>query len=119
MSPDANMFQASLISDGCMDLITINGDVSPFTGLKVLLDADSGKLFDNPLVTYKKITAYRIIPRDQEDGFISVDGEKIPFGPIQAEIHQGLGRVISKNGKYESNGPANWDKVTLADRIHA
>ncbi|UPL03762.1 hypothetical protein LCI18_014696 [Fusarium solani-melongenae] len=119
MSPDANFFSASLISDGCMDLVTIDGDLPPFTALGVLLDVEADKLFDNPHVTYKKISAYRIIPRNQDDGFISIDGEKIPFGPIQAEIHQGLGRVISKSGKYEAKGPANWDKVALSDRIHA
>lgn len=119
MSPDAKFFSASLISDGCMDLVTIDGDLSPVTALKVLLDVEKGKSFDNPHVNYKKITAYRIIPRDQDDGFISIDGEKVPFEPFQAEIHQGLGRVISKAGKYEAEGPPNWDKVTLADRIRA
>ncbi|KAF5531936.1 sphingosine kinase [Fusarium phyllophilum] len=118
MSPDAPFFAASLISDGLMDLVTIDGDLPIFTAIKVLLDVEAEKLFDNPHVTYKKISAYRIIPRDQEDGYISIDGEKCPFGPFQAEIHQGLGRVISKSGKYEGAGPKNWDKVTLADRIH-
>ena len=102
-----------------MDLVTIDGDLSVLTATKVLLESSSEKFFDNPHVTYKKITAFRIIPRDQKDGYISLDGESIPFGPIQAEIHQGLGRVITKAGKYEARGPVDWDKVTLADRIHA
>lgn len=119
MSPTTNFFAASLIADGCMDLVTIDGDMSPVTALGILLDVESGKGFDNPHITYKKISAYRIIPRNQKDGYISIDGERVPFAPFQAEIHQGLGRVISKAGKYESEGPANWDKVRLADRIHA
>ncbi|KAJ4257427.1 sphinganine kinase lcb4 [Fusarium torreyae] len=119
MSPDAPFFAASLISDGLMDLVTIDGDLPIFTALRVLLDVEAEKLFDNPHVTYKKISAYRIIPRNQDDGYISIDGERLPFGPFQAEIHQGLGRVISKAGKYEASGPTNWDKVTLADRIHS
>ncbi|RGP61723.1 sphingosine kinase [Fusarium sporotrichioides] len=118
MSPDAPFFAASLISDGLMDLVTIDGDLPFLTAIKVLLDVEAERLFDNPHVTYKKISAYRIIPRDQDDGYISIDGEKCPFGPFQAEIHQGLGRVISKSGKYEASGPKGWDKVTLADRIH-
>ncbi|KAF5018691.1 hypothetical protein F66182_9305 [Fusarium sp. NRRL 66182] len=118
MSPDTPFFAASLISDGCMDLVMIDGDLPVLTALRVFLDVEAEKLFDNPHVTYKKISAYRIIPRDQEDGYISIDGERCPFGPIQAEIHQGLGRVISKSGKYEAPGPTNWDTVTLADRIH-
>lgn len=119
MAPDAHFFSASLISDGCMDLVMIDGNLSPITSVKMMLQVDSPKFFDNPHVQYKKISAYRIIPRDQEDGFISIDGEKIPFGPFQAEIHQGLGRVISKAGKYEADGPADWDKVTVSERIHA
>ncbi|KAF4962092.1 hypothetical protein FSARC_9826 [Fusarium sarcochroum] len=119
MSPDAPFFAASLISDGLMDLVTIDGDLPIFTAIRVLLDVEAEKLFDNPHVTYKKISAYRIIPRNQDDGYISIDGERLPFGPFQAEIHQGLGRVISKAGKYEASGPTNWDKVTLADRIHS
>ncbi|KAH7193229.1 ATP-NAD kinase-like domain-containing protein [Fusarium flagelliforme] len=119
MSPDAPFFAASLISDGLMDLVTIDGNLPFLTAIKVLLDVEAERLFDNPHVTYKKISAYRIIPRDQDDGYISIDGEKCPFGPLQAEIHQGLGRVISKAGKYEASGPKGWDKVTLADRIHS
>lgn len=119
MAPDAHFFTASLIADGLMDLVTIDGDLPVLTATKCLLESSSAKFFDNPSVTYKKISAYRIIPRDQEDGYISIDGERIPFGPFQAEIHQGLGRVITKAGKYEASGPPNWDRVTLADRIHA
>ncbi|RGP66237.1 sphingosine kinase [Fusarium longipes] len=111
MSPDAPFFAASLISDGLMDLVTIDGDLPFLTAIRVLLDVEAERLFDNPHVTYKKISAYRIIPRDQDDGYISIDGEKCPFGPFQAEIHQGLGRVISKSGKYEASGPKGWDKV--------
>lgn len=119
MAPDANFFSAAMASDGCMDLVTVNGDLSPITATKLLYSVESGKFFDNPHVQYKKISAYRIVPRNQKDGYISIDGERIPFEPFQAEIHQGLGRVISKRGAFEADGPANWDKVTLADRMHA
>ncbi|KHN98614.1 sphingosine kinase [Metarhizium album ARSEF 1941] len=119
MAPDANFFSAAMASDGCMDLVTVNGDLSPITATKLLYSVESGKFFDNTHVKYKKISAYRIIPKNQKDGFISIDGERIPFEPFQAEIHQGLGRVISKRGTFEAAGPRNWDKVTLADRMNA
>lgn len=118
MAPDAHLFPASLISDGYMDLVTIDGDLPVLTAAKVLMESSTDKFFDNPHVTYKKISAYRVIPREPA-GVISIDGESIPFKPFQAEIHPGLGRVISKAGKFESSGPADCDKVTLADRIHA
>lgn len=103
-----------------MDLVTVNGDLSPITATKLLFSVESGKFFDNAHVSYRKISAYRIIPRDQKDGYISIDGERVPFEPFQAEIHKGLGRVISKKGGiYEAEGPANWDKVKIAERLHA
>lgn len=111
MSPDANFFPGTLPSDGCMDLVTINGDLSPFVATKTLLAVESGKFFDMPQVNYRKISAYRIIPRDQDDGYISIDGEKVPFEPFQAEIHRGLGRVLSKRGKYEAEGPRGWESA--------
>ncbi|KAL3961538.1 hypothetical protein ACCO45_003061 [Purpureocillium lilacinum] len=119
MAPDLNFFSAAVASDGCMDLVTINGDLSPVTATKTLMSVETGKFFDSPHVAYKKISAYRIIPRDQDDGYISIDGERVPFAPFQAEVHQGLGRVISKRGGYEALGPSNWDTVTVAERLHA
>ncbi|PNY25758.1 Sphingoid long chain base kinase 5 [Tolypocladium capitatum] len=119
MAPDLNFFSAAVAADGCMDLVTINGDLSPVTATKTLMSVESGKFFDSPHVSYRKISAYRIIPRNQEDGYISIDGERIPFGPFQAEVHRGLGRVISKRGAFEALGPSNWDSVTVAERMHA
>ncbi|POR39015.1 Sphingoid long chain base kinase 5 [Tolypocladium paradoxum] len=119
MAPDLNFFSAAVAADGCMDLVTINGDLSPITATKTLMSVESGKFFDSPHVSYKKISAYRIIPRNQEDGYISIDGERIPFGPFQAEVHRGLGRVISKRGAFEADGPSSWDSVTVAERLHA
>ncbi|CAI4211975.1 unnamed protein product [Parascedosporium putredinis] len=119
MAPDANFFSAACVNDGLMDLVCIDGDVSPLTSIGLLLSVESGKFFENPLVSYRKIKAFRIIPRDQKDGYISIDGERVPFEPFQAEVHKGLGTVISKSGDFEAPGPRDWDNVTLADRLMA
>lgn len=110
MAPNANFFPAALPADGCMDLVRINGDMNVIKATKTLLSVEQGKFFDIPQVRYQKIEAYRIIPREQEDGYISVDGEKVPFEPFQAEVHRGLGRVLSKApGRFQAKGPTNWD----------
>ncbi|KAL6863649.1 ATP-NAD kinase-like domain-containing protein [Trichoderma novae-zelandiae] len=111
MSPDANFFSAALPTDGLMDLVMMPANVSPMAVTKALLSVETGKFFDNPIVTYKKISAYRITPRNQPDGYISIDGERIRFEPFQAEIHRGLGRVISKRGVYEAEGPTGWKEA--------
>ncbi len=118
MAPDANFFSAALINDGLMDLVTINGDMSPLKALKLLLSVEGGHFFDDPLVVYRKISGFRIIPK-QAEGYISIDGERIPWEPFQAEVHQGLGLVLTKKGVYEAPGPKNWDRVTAVERLMA
>jgi sphingosine kinase len=105
MSPDANFFPAALPSDGCIDLVRMRGDVSRHTAIKTLLAVAEHTFFDLPNVDYRKISGFRIIPKNQETGYISIDGEKVPFEPFQAEVHKGLGTVLSKSGHmFEARG---------------
>lgn len=95
-----------------MDLVCINGDISRVTQIKMMLAVENGNFFNMPDVWYRKILGYRLIPRNQEDGYISIDGERVPFAPFQAEIHKGLGTVLSKSGHmYEAPGPDSHAKA--------
>ncbi|KAH8701540.1 ATP-NAD kinase-like domain-containing protein [Talaromyces proteolyticus] len=96
VGPDVRYFLAAIDSYGNMDIVTMNGDMSIFKTIKALLSIGSPRFFNSPHVKYKKISAYRITPRDQEDGYISIDGKQVPFELFQAEIHRRLGRVLSK-----------------------
>lgn len=106
MAADSNFFPAALPNDGFMDLITIDGNISRLKSIQLLLSIEKGTFFDMPQVHYRKILGYRIIPKSEGDGYISIDGERVPFQPYQAEIHRGLGTVLSKTGHiYEAPGP--------------
>ncbi|TVY52358.1 Sphingoid long chain base kinase [Lachnellula suecica] len=106
MASDANFFSPALPNDGYMDLVCINGDISRLEAINMMLSVEKNKLFEMPGVWYRKILGYRIIPKDQPDGYISIDGERIPFQPFQAEVHKGLGTVLTKSGHmYEAPGP--------------
>jgi sphingosine kinase len=98
MAADTNFFQAAVPNDGFADLVCIDGDISRVTSIKMMLATESGGIFDMPLVSYRKVLGYRLIPKNQEDGYISIDGERVPFQPFQAEVHRGLGTVLSKSG---------------------
>ncbi|KAF2447460.1 sphingoid long chain base kinase-like protein [Karstenula rhodostoma CBS 690.94] len=105
MSPDANFFPAALPDDGCLDLIRIKGTLPRTKSIATLLAIEQHTFFDLPHVDYQKISAYRIIPKNQKEGYISVDGERIPFQPFQVEMHKELGTVLSKNGHlFEARG---------------
>ena len=105
MAADLEFFQAALPNDGYMDLVCINGDIPRTTAIKMMLASENGRLFDMPGVWYRKILGYRIIPKSTGDGYISIDGERVPFQPFQAEVHKGLGTVLSRSGHmYEVRG---------------
>lgn len=107
MSPDANFFTCALPNDGMIDLLTVPSDCPRKTVLSMMFALGDNTLFDMPDVTMRKISGYRLIPREKK-GYISVDGESVPFEPIQAEVHQGLGTTLSRNGySYAAPGPAS------------
>ena len=105
VAPGANFFPATLPSDGHLDLVTIDGDISRTSAIKSFLAVENGNFFDMPHVNYRKISGYRIIPKGQKGGYISIDGERVPFEGFQAEAHRGLGTVLSRSGHlYEAEG---------------
>ncbi|KAH0565398.1 hypothetical protein GP486_001215 [Trichoglossum hirsutum] len=105
MAANANFFPAALPSDGNIDLVCIDGHIGRLTALKSFLAVESGTFYDMEHVSYRKVESFRIIPRNQKTGYISIDGEKVPFEPFQAETHRGLGTVLSKSGHiYEAPG---------------
>ncbi|KAJ5682250.1 hypothetical protein N7462_005415 [Penicillium macrosclerotiorum] len=105
MSKDTNFFPASLPHDGLMDIVTIDGTVGRSTSIKMMNEISTGGFFDMPDVKIRKATAFRLVPH-QKEGYISIDGEQVPFEAFQCEIHQGLGTVLTKSGHmYEADGP--------------
>jgi sphingosine kinase len=105
MAADANFFPAALPSDGCMDMVTIDGTISRLKAVGLMNAVESGTFFENEDVTYRKVVAYRITPK-QGEGYISIDGERVPFGAFQAEVHRGLGTTLARRvGRYEARGP--------------
>lgn len=116
MAPAANFFPAACMNDGLMDLVYNDGDLSAAKYISLMTAVEGGKFFDNPNMTYRKISAYRITPLRQqgsgsEGGYISIDGEKVPFEPFQVEIHPGLATVLCKTGRYEAPGPMGWENA--------
>lgn len=129
MSAGADFFPAAKPSDGMFDLICIDGTLSRIQASKTMLAVETGSHFDLPHVSfshpnypipaaltttpsankvdYKKILAYRIIPHKREgvvEEYISIDGERVPFAPLQAEVHHGLATVLAKGEGYEAPG---------------
>lgn len=90
MSADTNFFTKALPTDGQLDLVNVDGDIPRMEAIKMLFAVEHGKLFEMDLVSYRKVSGYRIIPRQKGKGYISIDGERYPFEPFQAEVHSTL-----------------------------
>lgn len=106
MSADVNFFPAALPNDGLIDVVMIDGTIGRMRALSMMGAVEKGGFFDYPEVEVRKVYAYRLSPRGGKDGYISVDGERIPWQPFQVEVHPGLGTVLSKSGHmYEAQGP--------------
>ena len=145
MAESAPFFPASLPHDGLLDLVTIPGDISRLKAISLLLSVEKGTFFDTDVANFRKVAAYRVVPKfgrwregtavavktsragkvlkalgisggsggaGRDGGFISIDGEKMPFEPFQVEVHKGLGTTLSRSGfVYESPGPAGWEEL--------
>ena len=109
IAPDVNLFPAALPQDGALDLVSTDNSHGAIKGIKMLHDVTTGAFFDSSRVRYHKVEAYRITPLNQDNGYISVDGERVPFEPFQVEVHRGLGRVVARQPHaFESKGPRRW-----------
>ncbi|BGP48402.1 sphinganine kinase lcb4 [Rhodotorula kratochvilovae] len=103
VSKDVMLFPAADPSDGLLDLVLV-APMSPLSALTAMDNAATGGLLALPSVTYLKCSAYRLSfpppANGKKEGFISVDGERVPYAPFQVECHRGLARVMGM-GKWE------------------
>ncbi|KAI5808978.1 putative sphingosine kinase [Peziza echinospora] len=101
MSADAIFFPAALPCEGQQDLVTVDANTPRATALKMMIACETGSHFDLNCLTYRKVSAYRLIPHSRKGGgYISIDGEPLEFGPFQVESHRGLGTTLSKDGRF-------------------
>ena len=99
MVANAKVFPLAHHNDGMMDLLMVDGNIERRSTLQVYVKIQKGAILDSSLVDYSKVLAYRWAPKNQDEGYVSIDGESFLFEPFQAEIHKGVGAVIMKNWK--------------------
>ena len=78
--------------------VTLVRDSSPLAMLRTLLALDeAGSVARVPGVETFTCCAWRLEPAPRGaagDGVIALDGEVVGYGPVQAEVHQGLLQVF-------------------------
>ena len=95
MASDCFLAPNSKLNDAVIWLVILPGTVTKVQVVQFLLALESGKHSDLPFVNLLPVRAFRLIPTTT-DGYITVDGELIEFGPLQARILPGVARVMTK-----------------------
>lgn len=81
--------------DGLIHLFYVTAGISRPALLRLFLAMEKGAHLscDCPHLVYEKVKALRLEPVTPH-GVITVDGEMVEYGPVQAQIHPGLARLI-------------------------
>ncbi|XP_034482223.1 sphingosine kinase 1 [Drosophila innubila] len=93
---DCHFAPKAQLNDGKIYLILIRGGISRPHLLSFLYNMSTGTHLpekNNAYVKVLPVRAFRLEPHDNH-GIITVDGERIEFGPLQAEILPGIARVM-------------------------
>ncbi|KAH8398766.1 hypothetical protein KR222_002973 [Zaprionus bogoriensis] len=93
---DCHFAPKAQLNDGKIHLILIRGGISRPHLLSFLYNMSTGNHLPEQNTGYIKVLpvrAFRLEPHDNH-GIITVDGERIEFGPLQAEILPGIARVM-------------------------
>ncbi|XP_069038760.1 sphingosine kinase 2 isoform X2 [Lepisosteus oculatus] len=81
--------------DGLIHLTFVRAGVSRATLLRLFLAMERGAHLGiaSPYVCHTPARAFRLLPLSPR-GTLTVDGELVPYGPLQAQIHPSMARLI-------------------------
>ncbi|KAM4634859.1 sphingosine kinase 1 [Polymixia lowei] len=81
--------------DGLIHLFYVTAGISRPALLRLFLAMEKGAHLacGCPHLVYEKVRALRLEPLTPQ-GMITVDGEMVEYGPVQAQVHPGLARLI-------------------------
>jgi sphingosine kinase len=95
----ANCFLApnSRLDDGVIWLLYLRGNLSRSQVIQFLIALDTGKHCDLPYVIMTPVQAFRLEPLNPSSlGVMTVDGELIPSGPLQATVLPSMLNVMTR-----------------------
>ncbi len=98
IAPDFLASPDSKFNDGHMLMIFIKEGAKKTELLQMFSETETGKHLDSPLVEFVKIKAFRLEPqpyKQQSDGVLMVDGERVPYGNIQGEIMPSCANILA------------------------
>ncbi|XP_063798812.1 sphingosine kinase 2 [Pseudophryne corroboree] len=98
----ADMFTApfSRFDDGLIHLLFVKAGISRTALVRLFLAMEKGSHvgMECPYLVHVPVQAFRLEPLTRK-GILTVDGEQVEYGPIQAQIHNRFGNLITGSGR--------------------
>lgn len=95
LGPDLMAAPAATMHDGLIYLLLMRAPLTRMQMLTIMGQLETGAHTKNPLVEMVPVRAFRLEPCNKIGNMV-VDGEKVPYGPIQAHVLPGKARVMAK-----------------------
>ncbi|KAM4703990.1 sphingosine kinase 2 [Rhinophrynus dorsalis] len=98
----ADLFTApfSTFDDGLIHLFFVRAGISRAALVRLFLAMEKGTHLETecPYLVHVPVRAFRLEPLTRK-GILTVDGERVEYGPIQAQIHKGLSNLVTGSSK--------------------
>ncbi len=85
---------AARLSDGLLQLLLVRSGMSRWRLARLLLAIESGTHVGSEGLLVVTTPAFRLEPLSP-DGILALDGERIEYGPVQAEVRPAAARVFA------------------------
>nr|CAD7445572.1 unnamed protein product [Timema bartmani] len=96
LSNDCFFAPNSKLADGIIWLVVIRAGISRGQLLQFLLGLSSGSHLQCAQAEMIPVTAFRLEPAEGTTGHMTVDGESVDYGPLQAELMPSLAHIMSR-----------------------
>lgn len=96
LAEDLMAAPGSKLEDGLIHLFYVRAGISRPALLRLFLLMQKGAHLaaDCPHLVYRKVQALRLEPLSPP-GVLTVDGELVDYGPLQAQVHRGLASLVT------------------------
>ncbi|XP_045064286.1 LOW QUALITY PROTEIN: sphingosine kinase 2 [Coregonus clupeaformis] len=95
LGADLHAAPQAKFDDGLIHLTFVRAGISRATLLRLFLAMERGAhlSLSSPYVSHVPARAFRLQPLSPR-GTLTVDGEMVPYGPLQAQVHPSMSRLI-------------------------
>lgn len=94
LGPELMIAPSATMTDGLIYLLMIRAPLTRMQSINLFTEFEDGSHVKNPLVELIPVTAFRLTPFLSE-GNLVVDGEKVPYGPIQGRVLPRAARLMA------------------------